>query len=107
MPKGEDSKPDNAAILRNKTAFFEAFFEYHRCIVKANMHLVKAAPKLQKTFDDIGKKFADMERQNGPDMVPEVRAKYAEFLLEVPELKKAYEAAGGKLFLEKPATGGM
>ena len=106
QPKGEDGKPDNAAILRNKTAFFEAFFEYHRCIVKANMHLVKAGPKLQKTFDDIGKKFADMERQNGPDMVPEVRAKYAEFLLEVPELKKAYEAAGGKLFLEKPVVNG-
>jgi hypothetical protein len=108
-PKGANDQIDNAAVQRNKNAYFEAFFEYNRCIVKANMQLRKGSPKLQETFDSVGKKFVDVEKTAGEDMVPEVRAKYAEFLLEVPELKKAYEAAGGKQFTEKPAatTGGM
>ena len=35
------------------------------------------------------------------DIDPEVRARYAELLDEVPQLKKAYQAAGGKLFLQR------
>jgi hypothetical protein len=103
-PKTAEGNIDNAAILRNKNAFFEAYFEYHRCIVKANMQLRKGSPKLQATFDDLGRKFFDMEKSAGEDMVPEVREKYTDLLEEIPELKKAYEAAGGKMFLERPAA---
>ena len=106
MPKTPDGKDDNAAHLRNKNAYIESFFEYNRCILKANIHLKSA--KLKQTYEDIGKKFADIERLYGADIVPDVRARYAEFLQEYPELRKPYEVAGGKLFLEKPAeTGGM
>lgn len=101
-------RPDNAAILRNKNAFYDAFFDYNRCIAKANMSLMKGSPKLAERLADAGKKCAGIERTSGGDITPEVRARYAEFLNEVPEVRKGYEEAGGKLFLEKPAVpGGM
>jgi hypothetical protein len=102
----ETKKPDNAAILRAKNAFYDAFFESNRCVVLANRQLLKDGPKLQTTWDNVGKKFAEVERAAGNDLTAEVRARYADFLAEQPELKKAYEAAGGKLFLERP-QGGM
>ncbi|MDB5305871.1 MAG: hypothetical protein JWO38_73 [Gemmataceae bacterium] len=104
-PKGPNGQPDNARFLTTKNSYFEAFFNVQRCLVKANRHLLKDpkfAPKLQKTYDDVGKKFADLEKVSGQDITPEVREKYYDLLAEIPELKKAYEGAGGKLFLEKP-----
>jgi hypothetical protein len=102
-PKDANGNTDNATVQRYKNAFFDAFFEYNRCILRANMQLRKGNPKLQATFDDIGKKFVEIERSGGPDMYPDVKALYADLLDDVPELKKAYQEAGGKLFLEKPA----
>jgi len=96
--------------LAVENAFFEMFFNTQRCVVLANMQLVKTNPaKLQKTFDDAAKKFVALEKASAARIGPEVREKYHDLLLEVPELKKAYEAAGGKFFLEKPAAdeGGM
>ena len=106
LPKGPNGQPDNAALQRNRNAYYDAFFDSNRCVVVANQQLLKGNPKLQAKFDTVGKKFAEVERAAGNDLTPEVRARYADFLAEQPELKKAYEAAGGKLFLERP-PGGM
>ncbi|MBX9584049.1 MAG: hypothetical protein K2X87_27425, partial [Gemmataceae bacterium] len=103
----ETKKPDNAAILRAKNGFYDAFFESNRCVVLANRQLLKDSPKLQTTWDNVGKKFAEVERAAGADLTAEVKARYADFLAEQPDLKKAYEAAGGKLFLERPLATGM
>jgi hypothetical protein len=94
-------------------AYFEAFFNVQRCLVKANKQLLadpKFAAKLQKAYDDVGKRFADVEKSSGADINEEVRGMYHDLLMEVPELKKAYEAAGGKMFLDRPSAptaGGM
>ena len=85
-----------------KNAFFEAFFDVNRCVVKANLQLLKSNPmKLQGSLATVAGKFVDIEKQGGADINTEVRNKYVELLDEVPELKKAYQAAGGKLFLER------
>jgi len=110
VPKDKNGNVDNAAVLRNKNAFYDAFFDYNRCIVKANTQLLKGNPKLPQTYENIGKKFADLEKSAGPDMTAEVRQRFHELLAEFPDLKKGYETAGGKLFLQKPAateTGGQ
>lgn len=106
-PKDAQGNPNNAAVLRDRNAFYDAFFDSNRCVVLANQQLLKGNPKLQTTWDNVGKKFAEVERAAGPDLTAEVRAKYADLLADLPELRKAYEAAGGKLFLERPAVGGM
>lgn len=103
-PKDANGNVNNQLILQHKNAFFESFYDVTRCVVKANLQLLKGNPaELQKKIDDAAKKFVDQEKSNGPEIIPEVRMKYYELLQEVPELKKAYQAAGGKLFLEKPA----
>lgn len=104
IPKG-GKQPDNAAVQRTKNAFYDAFFESNRCVVQANQQLLKGNPKLQGTYDNVGKKFVEVEKAAGNDLTAEVKGRYADFLAAQPELRKAYEAAGGKLFLEQPPPG--
>ena len=103
-PKNAGGNVDNQAMLRNKNTFFESFYDVQRCVVKANAQLLMGKPKLQETYDKVAKAFVEQEKNNGADMTAEVRMKYHDLLDEYPELKKAYQAAGGKLFLEKPAA---
>lgn len=97
--------PDQMKDYRNN--FADAYFDINRCTVKANQQLLKDpkfAAKLQKTYDDVGKRFADMEKQKdfpATDWKPEIQNRYAEFLKEVPQVLAAYKTNGGKLFLEK------
>ena len=105
-PKGANGEVDNAAVLRNKNAYYEAFFDYNRCIVKANMHLLKDNPKLAKTFETVGKKFADLEKTAGTTMNDEVRELYWHLLADIPQLLGGYTAAGGELFLKYPGPDG-
>jgi len=97
--------PEQMKQFRNN--FADAYFDINRCMVKANQQLLKDpkfAAKLQKTYDDVGKRFADMEKQKdfpAADWQPEVQHRYADFLKEVPQILAAYKANGGKLFLEK------
>ena len=88
-----------------RNSFADAFFDLNRCVVKANQQLLKNpqfASKLQKTYADVGKRFADMEKQiPAADWDPEVRNRYADFLQEVPNIVDSFKGNGGKLFLEK------
>ena len=92
--------PEQVRQYRN--AFADAYFDVQRCRVKANQQLVKDAAKLQKTYDDVGKNFADMEKQiPAADWEPDVQRRYADLLKEVAPVMAAYRAAGGKMFLER------
>jgi hypothetical protein len=100
-PKQANGELDNAAILRNKNDFYDAYFDSSRCILKANLQLLASDPgKVQQRVDDTAKKFADLEKAAGADMTTAVRNRYHELIVEVPALRKSYEAAGGKLFLQ-------
>ena len=67
-----------------------------------NPNVLAQAAKLQKLYEDTGKKFVDMEKQiPAGEWEPEVQHRYADFLKEVPQTMAEYKAAGGKAFLEK------
>jgi hypothetical protein len=90
-------------MIEYRNAFADAYFDVQRCLVEANQQLLKGQPaeKLQKTYDDVARRFTDMEKQiPAADWDPEVRNRYADLLDKVEPLKSAYKAAGGKLFLE-------
>jgi hypothetical protein len=95
--------PPKADMVDLRNAFADAFFDVQRCLVKANQQLRKAQPaKLQDTYNDAAKKFADMEKViPEKEWQPLVQHRYADFLAEVPALVAPYKAAGGKFFLEK------
>ncbi len=97
----KDATNEQMAQFRN--AFADSFFEVQRCTVTANQQILKDLPaKLQKTYDDVGKRFADIEKQFPvTEWQPEVQNRYFEFLNANPPLLTSYKAAGGKLFLEK------
>ncbi|MBY0513307.1 MAG: hypothetical protein K2P78_05280 [Gemmataceae bacterium] len=99
-----NGNPDNVGYLKNKNAFYDAFFDVQRCLVKANQKLQAAAPeKLAKTMDDVSKRFVDVEKIMGDDLDAAVWVRYAELLEEIPPLRAAYEKNGGKKFLARPA----
>ncbi|MFM8274298.1 MAG: hypothetical protein ACKODX_18475 [Gemmata sp.] len=86
-----------------RNAFADAFFDVQRATVAANQQLLKNAPdKLQKNYEDVGKRIADIEKQiHASDWQPEVQNRYFEFLKANPPILKVYQDNGGKLFLTK------
>ncbi len=92
---------DDAAVSKYKNDYYDAYFDTTRCVLKANMQLLGTdAGKVQQKVDDTAKRFADLEKAAGTDMTSAVRNRYHELIAEVPALRKSYEAAGGKLFLQ-------
>lgn len=89
-----------------KNSFADAFFDFQRCSVKANLQL-RAAPtlkeKLQKSLEDAAKSFVDMEKQlpKIEDWDAEIQHRYVNLLNEVPAMMAEYKKLGGKVFLEK------
>jgi hypothetical protein len=112
--KNEVSKLKDADPEKEKEAksrYFDTFYEIQRCLILANMQLLKGNPKLADTFTSGGKKIADLETANklaelekkGTGIIsPEVWNHYCDLLDKYPELKNGYKAAGGKFFLERP-----
>jgi hypothetical protein len=117
-----DEKTPADQLKRLKSNFFDAYFEVQRVLVAANTQLVKDPAKLGPTFEQVGRRIADMEASNkfndvkeidtpqGKQKVkvasevitPEVALRYHEFLEKYPGVKAAYQANGGKFFLERP-----
>ena len=98
----ENRRADELKALKNNYA--DAYFDIQRCLVKANIQLLKGLPadKLQAKFDDIAKKCSDMEKQiPAADWDAEVQNRYFELFKETPALLASYKAQGGKIFLEK------
>jgi hypothetical protein len=99
-PKAANGEIDNNALQRAKNAFYDAYFDYNRSILKANLQLLAGNPKLDERVNDTAKRFVDLEQKEGANMYAEVRDRYHDLITEVPQLRRAYEAAGGKLFLQ-------
>ncbi|QJW96947.1 hypothetical protein [Frigoriglobus tundricola] len=103
LPKG--AAP--ALVTQARNAFADAYFDVQRCGVRANEKLLNPnapaqAARLQKAYEDAGKRFVDMEKQiPAGEWEPEVQHRYADFLKDVPPAMAAYKAAGGKTFLER------
>lgn len=105
VPKDANGNDDNNTYIKYKNAFYDAFFDIQRCLVKANQKLLadpKFAPQLAKSIDSVAQKFLDVEKIMGGDLDEDVAARYTELLDETPALKAAYEKLGGKKFLNKP-----
>ena len=82
------------AYLAAKNNYFEMYLLHQRCLVHANLQLLpKGDPKFAKLFDDTARNLVNLEMLSGRDFNTEVREKYRDFLLEMPELKAAYEKA--------------
>jgi tetratricopeptide (TPR) repeat protein len=101
-PKDATGNLDNNAIQKGKNAFYDAYFDYNRCILKANMQLLAGNPKLDERMADTAKRFVELETKEGANMYPEVRGRYHDLITEVPALRQSYEKLGGKLFLQAP-----
>jgi hypothetical protein len=99
-PMAANGEIDNNALQKAKNAFYDAYFDYNRSILKANLQLLAGNPKLDERVNDTAKRFVDLEQKEGANMYAEVRGRYHDLITEVPQLRRAYEAAGGKLFLQ-------
>lgn len=102
-PKDANPDPKREPTEQEKklrSNFFDAYYEIQRVMVAANTQLLAGNPKLAATFADVGKKIADMEKQDRFAAVisPEVATRYRDLLDKYPELKKGYKAAGGDYF---------
>jgi hypothetical protein len=109
VSKLKDATPEHE--MQVKSRFFDSYREIQRCLILANLQLLKGNPKLADAFINGGKKIADLENanklaeheKNGTGIIsPEVWNHYCDLLDKYPELKNGYKAAGGKFFLERP-----
>ena len=105
MATEEEKQRWNETQKQYRNAFADSYFDIQRCLVKANQQLLANpanAAKLQKIYDDVGKRFADMEKQiPAADWEPDTQHRYADLLKEVAPVMTAYKANGGKAFLER------
>ena len=121
-PVQPETPPEQAKALRS--AFYAAYYELQRALVTGNTQLLKGNPKLAATFEQVGKRIADMEnnagkfnelveRENadgskkkikaGTEMVSnEVWNHYCDLLAKYPDLMTSYKANKGQFFLERP-----
>ena len=98
-----------AAALRQqkdgiRPLFFDTFYEMCRCQAAAftDVNMGNAAG-LAKGMAGVARNLHSMEKSNVTDFDHAAHANIAELLEDYPTLNTAYTAAGGKLFLTKPA----
>ncbi|VTT99964.1 unnamed protein product [Gemmataceae bacterium] len=122
-PITPDTPPEKVKQL--KSAFFDSYFEIQRVLVTANEALIKNPAKLAASFEKVGTNIFNVENihkfnevkqvPNAADkmvpikvgtevIAPEVWTRYCDLLDAHPELKAAYQKAGGRFFLERPPT---
>lgn len=99
-PKDANGNVDNNAVQRMKNAFYDAYFDYNRCILKANLQLLAGNPKLDERVADAAKRFVELEQKEGANMYADVKNRFHDLITDVPQLRKQYEAQGGKMFLQ-------
>lgn len=85
-----------------KSVYFDLFADALRCVVRGNSDLLKEKPEaLAPRLAKVAEQMLAVETKNA-NLDPTVAAKFAEMLVESPELKAQYEKAGGKAFLASP-----
>lgn len=82
--------------------FFDTFYEKSRCQVAAYTH-VKAGAALAAGLAGVAANMKKMEAANAADFHQPTHTKLYELLEAHPDLKTAYTAEGGKMFLTKTA----
>lgn len=83
-----------------KAMYFETFYEYLRCLTRANSSMLKDNPtKLAQSLGKLAEAVNNVDKSN-PDLTPEVRALFVDLLEQYPVLKAEYIKTGGKGFLK-------
>jgi len=105
-----EPKEDQAAaeLRQQKDAirplFFDTFYEMCRCQAAAFTSVNAGnAAGLAKGMTGVARNLLSMETANASDFNRAAHADITDLLEDYPELKKAYTAGGGKMFLTKPA----
>ncbi|MCZ2342428.1 MAG: hypothetical protein LC104_11615 [Bacteroidales bacterium] len=87
-----------------KAMYFETFYEYLRCLTRANSSMLKDNPtKLAQSLGKLAEAVHNVDKSN-PDLTPEVRALFVDLLEQYPVLKEEYIKVGGKGFLKAENT---
>ncbi|HXD87895.1 MAG TPA: hypothetical protein VN641_15485 [Urbifossiella sp.] len=77
-----------------QNAYYEMYLNQHRCLIKANQQLLpKGHARFEKLYNDAGEHFSTLAMIQGGNFHGEVREQYRDYIMEVPELKAAYEKA--------------
>lgn len=83
-----------------KAMYFETFYEYLRCLTRANETMLANDPdKLKASLSKLADQIAKVEANN-PDLAPEVKEKFVDLLEKYPRLRQLYIGLGGKGFLK-------
>jgi hypothetical protein len=109
LPADDPAKANEEKKKRDqvKSLYFDLFADALQCVVHGNMDLLKDKPdQLGVRLKKVAEQMVVVETRNA-DLSPEVKAKFAEMLVETPYLKGLYEKAGGKLFVQAPDAGGQ
>ncbi|VTU02547.1 unnamed protein product [Gemmataceae bacterium] len=112
-------------VKKYKNFWFDAHFQKQRHRVAMKQALSGDAAALDVMYDDVGSQIFRLEEQNrfseikqvpnaegkmipvktGAEIIsPEVWTRYCDLLEKHPKLKAAYQKAGGKFFLDRPAS---
>ena len=82
-----------------KALYFETFYEYLRCLTRANESMLADNPERRKSsLSKLADQIAKVEASN-PDLAPEVVEKFRGLLEKYPRLQELYSNLGGKRFL--------
>jgi hypothetical protein len=95
-PKDEKARNDLERLKAQvKPIYHDLFFEQIRCVTKANLQLLKSNPtNLTARLTGVARQMTALEKAN-PDLSPDVKARFAELLEEVPALKDEYSKLDG------------
>ena len=99
--KPKEGDKDGATKASKRNLFFELNYEAQRASAKAYATADLAKIKKDKAFvdgklEDIGQKLHDLLETN-TDILPDLREKIIALVMEYPQVRKKFEALGGKL----------
>ena len=96
FPKDEKARNDLERLKAQvKPIYHDLFFEQIRCVTRANLQLLQSNPaNLTTRLAGVARQMAALEKAN-PDLSPDVKAKFADLLEEVPALKDEYSKLDG------------
>lgn len=103
-PKDEKARADMRQYKESiRPLFFDTFYEKSRCQLAAFRQVNANNPKaLASGLKNIAVNMKKMEDNNGTDFSQPAHVKLADLLAANPDLKTAYQAEGGKMFLARP-----
>lgn len=98
-------------VRRVRSAYLDAYFDTLRVVVDSNKQLNKNPATLNDRLEGVARSIAkaendyrlvELEKKGEGILTPEVWQRYHDLLDKNPQMKAAYKAGGGKLFLDAP-----